>query len=78
MTWQENLEKQTERKNMKAFISGWIMIFLAVACVVAYIFLPAYWKDINPNIFIGWWLFAAGFFIAGVYFLSVIFESENK
>lgn len=78
MTWQENLENQNRRKEMKAFITGWIFVILSIVCVILYISLPEYWKElsIGGNLMVGWWLFTAGFFIAGAGFILESFSEK--
>lgn len=78
MTWQENLEKQTEGRIMRAFITGWIFVILSIGCVIGYIFLPEFWKAHSPTLLVGWWLFAAGFFIAGIIFLYETLTTTNS
>ena len=59
----------------RLFFSGWIMIVLSICCVSVYISGNKLWADI-PNMIMGWWLFAAGFFIAGI--LMIMHEPGNQ
>jgi hypothetical protein len=74
MDWKTKLNQKTKGNNMKIFITGWIMIILAIICVIAYIPLAEYFHKLADGMIFGWWLFAAGFFIAGVFFLATAFE----
>jgi hypothetical protein len=72
------LTTNKRREFMSQLISGWIFVFLAIACVAGYLFLADHWGKNDDGRLMGWFLFAIGFFIAGIVFLIRGFDSLPK